>query len=101
MSEKTTKTMEEVNDDLGREDYDYTVVQTLRDSVSFQRGIGSSGREVRIVEKGCENAGCSYDRQVQTLRVYPEGRDTFSYECQNPNCPNSHDGQPGTRSGKP
>jgi len=92
-----TKTMEEVNDELGREDYDYTVVATLYDSVSFHRGIGSSGREVRIVEKECEHPGCSYDRQVQTLRVHPEERDTFSYECQNPNCPNFHDGRLGIR----
>jgi len=97
MSEKTTKTMEEVNDELGREDYDYTVVATLHDSVSFQRGLGTSGREVHIVEKECEHPGCSHDRQVQTLRVYPEGPDAVSYECQNPNCPNSHDGRPGSR----
>ena len=93
MSEKPTKTMEEVNDELGREDYDYAVVQTLRDSVSFTRGLGSSGREVHIVEKECENFRCSYDRQLQTIRVYPEGPDAFSYECQNPNCPNFHGGQ--------
>ena len=90
MSEKPTKTMEEVNDELGREDYDYAVVQALRDSVSFTRGLGSSGRKVRIVEKECENFRCSYDRQLQTIRVYPEGRDTVSYECQNPRCANSH-----------
>ena len=90
MSEKPTKTMEEVNDELGREDYDYAVVQTLRDSVSFTRGLGNTGRKVRIVEKECENFRCSYDRQLQTIRVYPEGRDTVSYECQNPRCANSH-----------
>ena len=93
MSEKPTKTMEEVNDELGREDYDYAVVQTLRDSVSFTRGLGSTGRKVRIVEKECEQFRCSYDRQVQTIRVYPEGRDTVSYECQNPRCTNSYDTQ--------
>ena len=97
MSEKPTKTMEEVNDELGREDYDYAVVETLYDSVSFDRGVAIDEREVRIVEKECEYPGCSYDRQVQTLRVYPEGPDTFSYECQNPRCPNSHDGRPGSR----
>ena len=93
MSEKPTKTMEEVNDELGREDYDYAVVQALRDSVSFTRGLGSTGRKVRIVEKECENFRCSYDRQLQTIRVYPEGRDTVSYECQNPRCTNSYDTQ--------
>ena len=90
MSEKPTKTMEEVNDELGREDYDYAVVQALRDSVSFTRGLGSTGRKVRIVEKECENFRCSYDRQLQTIRVYPKGRNTVSYECQNPRCANSH-----------
>ena len=90
MSEKPTKTMEEVDDELGPEDYDYAVVQTLRDSVSFTRGLGSTGRKVRIVEKECEQFRCSHDRQVQTIRVYPEGRDTVWYECQNPRCTNSH-----------
>ena len=90
MSEKPTKTMEEVNDELGREDYDYAVVQTLRDSVSFTRGLGNTGRKVRIVEKERENFRCSYDRQLQTIRVYPKGRNTVSYECQNPRCANSH-----------
>jgi len=89
--------IEEVDDELQPEDYDYTVIQTLRDSVSFTRGLGDTGRKVRLVEKECENAGCSYDRQVQTIRVYPEGRNTVSYECQNPGCPNSHDGQLGMR----
>ena len=82
--------MEAVNDDLGREDYDYAVVETLYDSVSFRRGLGSGGREVHIVEKECEYAGCSCNRQAQTIRVYPEARDEFSYECQNPDCLNFH-----------
>ena len=89
MSEKT---MEAVNDDLGREDYDYAVVETLYDSVSFRRGT-ISGQEVHIVEKECEYAGCSCNRQAQTIRVYPEERDEFSYECQNPRCTNSYDTQ--------
>ena len=93
MSEKPTKTMEEVDDELEPEDYDYAVVQTLRDSVSFTRGLVNTGRTVRIVEKECEHFRCSYDRQVQTVRVYPEGRDTVSYECQNPRCTNSYDTQ--------
>jgi len=88
-----TKTMEEVNDELGREDYDYAVVETLYDSVSFDRGIAIDGREVHIVEKECEYPGCSCDRQAQTIRVYPEGQDEFSYECQNPNCLNFHGGR--------
>jgi len=90
MSEKPTTTMEEVDDELEPEDYDYTVVQTLRDSVSFTRGLGNTGRKVRIVEKECDQFRCSYDRQVQTIRVYPEEPDTVLYECQNPRCPNSH-----------
>ena len=94
MSEKS---MEEVNDEPDREDYDHPVVATLYDGVSFTLGLGSSGREVHIVEKECEYPSCPYDRQVQTIRVYPEERDTFSYECQNPNCPNFHDGRLGIR----
>jgi hypothetical protein len=89
--------MEEVNDELEPEDYDYTVVATLHDSVSFTRGLGNTGRKVYIVEKECEHPGCSYDRQVQTIRVHPEGRNTVAYECQNPNCPNFHDGRLGIR----
>jgi len=89
-NDELAKTMEEVDDELEPEDYDYAVVQTLRDSVSFTRGLGNTGRKVRIVEKECENFRCSYDRQLQTIRVYPKGRNTVSYECQNPRCANSH-----------
>jgi hypothetical protein len=92
MSEKPTTTMEEV-DELEPEDYDYTAVATLHDSVSFTRGLGNTGREVYIVEKECEQFRCFYDRQVQTIRMHPEGPDTVSYECQNPRCTNSYDAE--------
>lgn len=94
--EKTMeKTMEEVNEELGREDYNYEVISSLFDSVSLMRGLGYSGREVHIVEKECEM--CHYDRMVQTIRVSPESPDTFEYQCQNPNCPDFHDGRLGIR----
>ena len=90
MSEKPMKTVEEVDKELGPEDYDYTAVATLHDSVSFDRDTSLGGREVYIVEKECEQFRCFYDRQVQTIRIRPEEPDTVSYECQNPRCTNSH-----------
>jgi len=76
--------------ELGREDYEYDIISELYDGVTDHRGLGRSGKEIRIVEKECPV--CSYDRMIQTISVHPEEPDTFSYDCQHPNCPNYHDG---------
>jgi len=89
------KSMQEINEDLGREDYNYNIISSLYSDVTRHRGWGDSGREIQIVEKECDL--CGYDRQIQTIRVSPERRDEFEYECQNPNCPNFHDGRVGYR----
>lgn len=83
---------EPMEDDLSREDYNYKIVAQLYDGVTQHHGLGPSGKEANIVEKECEVSGCSYDRQVQIIDVNPEDPDTFTYKCQNPNCPNFHDG---------
>lgn len=81
---------------LGRKDYEYDTITQIYDGVSFTRGLGDSGRQVLIVEKDCEK--CGHDRQVQVIDVNPELRDQFSYHCQNPICPDFHDGDiPGIR----
>lgn len=85
--------MEEVDEMLSTEDYDHIVVHKLYDSVSFQPGLGDSGRQVQIVEKRCD--ACGHDRMVQEIRVSPEQSDSFTYECQNPACVNYHDGRLG------
>ena len=62
--------------------------RTIYDSVTFHRGLGYSGRRVKIVEEECEM--CGYDRQIETEHVYPENPSESEYECQNPVCPNYH-----------
>lgn len=75
---------------IDKDDYEYEIISELYDGVTFQRGLGDSGTHVLIVEKECPV--CSYDRMIQTIRVHPEEEDSFIYDCQQPNCPNYHDG---------
>lgn len=76
---------------LDREDYEYDIVSELYDGVTFHRGLGDSGTEIRIVEKEC--SVCGHDRQIQIIKVHPEEPDSFIYQCQHPNCPDYHDGK--------
>lgn len=76
--------------ELDRDDYEYTEIAQLYDSVSLQRGLGYSGTQILIVEKECEM--CGYDRMVQEISVSPEQPDHFTYHCQSPSCPNHHEG---------
>lgn len=76
-----------------RRDYDHdrdrvTVVATMYDSVSFNRGLGDSGRRVELVENDCPF--CGWETMVRRQYVNPECRDTVSYWCNNPSCRYHH-----------
>lgn len=80
---------------MTREDMNVEKVARLYHDVTNHRGLGDSGRKVNIVERECEHPNCGYDRQVQILHINPEMKDGVEYRCQNPNCPDFHDGRLG------
>lgn len=68
--------------------WNLTVVRELENSVQSIRGLGDSGRKVRIVEYDCSQ--CGYDRARQTIDVNPEAPAGMCMKCMNPTCPNHY-----------
>jgi len=60
----------------------------LYDGVSLVRGLGYSGRRVKIIETPCEV--CGYDRIIKKEYLHPEAPPDVEYFCQHPNCPDYH-----------
>jgi len=73
------------------EDRDVSVISTAKDSVSFQRGFGESGRRIQIVEHECPK--CEHPTMLREWRVNAEFRDDVAYYCNNPHCRYHHDGE--------
>lgn len=68
-----------------QEDHDVEVIHTLYDTVTFERGMGDSGRRLEVTKREC--AKCGFDRTLRQHRVSPVDRDTVGYYCLCPGCP--------------
>jgi len=66
------------------------IVATPKNTVSFQRGLGDSGKCYQIVKADCP--ACSLDRMLRDWHVNPVDRDTVKYFCLNPSCLHYHNG---------
>ena len=70
------------------EDRDVDVISTAKDSVSFTRGLGDSGRRIQVVEHDCPK--CEHPTMLREWRVNPVDRDDVGYYCNNPHCRHYH-----------
>ena len=68
-----------------QEDCEVEVIHKMYDTVTFQRGLGDSGRRIEITERECEN--CGFDRTLRQTDVQPELQDGVEYYCLCPSCP--------------
>jgi hypothetical protein len=66
---------------------------TIYNSVGLVRGLGYSGRRVKIVEGRCDY--CGYDRLIQKEHVNPEAPPDVETFCNRPDCPEYHGGKLG------
>lgn len=69
---------------FGESDRDTEVIHRAYDTVSFQRGLGDSGRRIEVVEHDCP--ACHFDRMTRHWKVSPVERDSVEYYCLNPSC---------------
>lgn len=83
--QRSTKPAAALARDYNEEDRDVAVVHKLYDTVTFQRGLGDSGRKLEVTEHECPR--CSFDRTLREHRVNPERRDRVGYFCLCPGCP--------------
>lgn len=67
-----------------QEDRGVEVIHKLYDTVTFQRGMGDSGRKIEITEQECP--ACGFDRTLREHRVTPVERDSVGYFCLSPAC---------------
>jgi len=84
MVERDTKPAAALVRDYGEEDREVEVFHKLYDTVTFQRGLGDSGRRIQITEQECP--ACGFDRTLREWRVNPELRDRVGYFCLSPAC---------------
>jgi len=82
--ERNTKPAAALARSYSQEDREVEVVHKLYDSVTFQRGMGDSGRKIEITEHECPK--CGFDRTVREHRVTPVERDSVGYFCLSPAC---------------
>jgi hypothetical protein len=83
--ERETKPAAALARSYNQEDREVEVIHKLYDTVTFQRGMGDSGRKIEVTEMEC--AKCGFDRTLREHRVSPVERDSVGYFCLCPGCP--------------
>jgi len=68
-----------------QEDRDVEVTHKMHDTVTFQRGLGDSGRRLEVTKRSCES--CGFGRTVRQVDIQPEIRNGVEYYCLSPACP--------------
>lgn len=73
--------------DWSEADRKATILDEVRNNVSFQRGLGDSGRRVETTINSPTCPHCDHDRMIRTVHVHPEAPDSVEYWCLDPVCP--------------
>lgn len=71
--------------DYCEKDVEVAVLSTFYDTVTFERGLGDTGRKLQYVEHDCPV--CGTDRMIRKLDVLSELRNRTKYWCTKPSCP--------------
>lgn len=75
----------------GDDDRGVKVISTPYNSVSFQPGLGDSGKKFDMVESDCP--ACDHPTMLRLWDVNPVDRDSVEYYCNSPACRYYHNNE--------